>query len=86
MSVSRVIEAPAIRIGDDEGSEGVISVSLFAGKYADAVGDMAAPCWDPVGARRGVAWNESDNGPIIAELLGVSEQDLRKFQNCRSEL
>jgi hypothetical protein len=84
MSVSRVFEALGIRIGGSEGSEGVIRVSLFSGRYADAAGDMAL-CCEPVGANRGAVWNESDKGPIT-EPSGISEQDLRKVQNCRSEL
>ena len=61
MSMSRLFEALTIGRGDG-GSEGIISVSLLAGRYTDVVGDSDARC-DPIGSDRGEATqNERDNG------------------------
>lgn len=66
---------------DDEGPEGVILVSLLAGRYTD-IGDDTDIRRDSVGSDR--AQNERDNGPVTEPR--VSKQDLRKVQNCRNEL
>jgi hypothetical protein len=50
---------------------------------SNAADETSPPC-DPVWSDRGAAWNERDNGPVAEP--GVSEQDLKKAQNCRSEL
>jgi hypothetical protein len=47
-------------------------------------GDDSDPRCVPVGSDRGAAQNERDKGPVTEP--GVSEQDLRKVQNCRKEL
>ena len=78
--MSRLFEVLAIsRV--DEGSEGIISVSLLKGRYVD-VGNGSNPCCNPAGSDCGeVAQNERDSGSVIEP--DISKQDLRKVQNCQ---
>jgi hypothetical protein len=84
MSVSLFFEA--ITIGaSDGGSKGVVSVSLFAGRYAGSkTADETIPPCDPICSDSGAAWNDRDNGPVAEP--SVSVQDLKNVQNCRMEL